>query len=49
MLFGKNDNGNNLAYIGEAENIRQRLLQHLASKEFWNESIVFISKDNNLN
>ena len=49
MLFGKNDDGNNLAYIGEAENIKQRLLQHLASKEFWNESIVFISKDNNLN
>ena len=49
MLFGKNDNGDNLAYIGEAENIKQRLLQHLASKEFWNESIVFISKDNNLN
>jgi hypothetical protein len=23
MLFGKNDNGDNLAYIGEAENIKQ--------------------------
>ena len=49
ILFGKNENGNNLAYIGEAENIKQRLLQHRGSKDFWNETIVFISKDNNLN
>lgn len=49
ILFGKSENGNNLAYIGEAENIKQRLLQHLGSKDFWNETIVFISKDNNLN
>ena len=49
LLFGKNENGDSLAYIGEAENIKQRLLQHLGMKEFWNESIVFISKDNNLN
>ena len=49
ILFGKDDAGNNMAYIGEAENIRQRLLQHLSAKDFWNETIVFISKDNNLN
>lgn len=49
ILFGKDDSGQNLAYIGEAENIRQRLSQHLKSLEWWNETIVFISKDNNLN
>ena len=49
LLFGKDENGRNLAYIGEAENIRQRLAQHVGTKEFWNEAIVFISKDNNLN
>ena len=49
LLFGKNEIGNNLAYIGEAENIKQRLLQHLGSKEFWNEAIIFVSKDDNLN
>lgn len=49
LLFGKDESGRNLAYIGEAENIRQRLLQHVGAKEFWNEAIVFISKDNNLN
>ena len=50
ILFGKNEaENNNIAYIGEAENIRQRLLQHLGTKDFWNEAIIFISKDNNLN
>lgn len=36
-------------YIGEAEDIFKRLIQHVKEKDFWNESIVFISKDENLN
>lgn len=36
-------------YIGEAENIFNRLTQHLKEKDFWNEAIAFISKDDNLN
>lgn len=36
-------------YIGEAENIFNRLSQHVKEKDFWNEAIVFISKDDNLN
>src|SRR5271165_1455716 len=36
-----------LAYIGEAEIIRERLKQHKA-REFWVSVIVFISKDENL-
>ena len=36
-------------YIGEAENIFTRLTQHVKEKDFWNEAIVFISKDDNLN
>lgn len=36
-------------YIGEAENIFNRLTQHIKEKDFWNEAIVFISKDDNLN
>ena len=36
-------------YIGEAENIFNRLTQHVKEKDFWNETIVFISKDDNLN
>lgn len=50
FLFGKDDDSNiDQVYIGEAENIYNRLLQHLSEKDFWNECVVFISKDNNLN
>lgn len=51
ILFGRTDNieEKDLAYIGEAEGIRNRLENHLAQKDFWNEAITFISKDNNLN
>lgn len=41
--------GTNQVYIGEAENVFERLNQHLSNKEFWTECIVFISKDDNLN
>ena len=49
LLFGKDDEGKYLVYIGEAETILKRLNQHLNQKDFWNETIVFISKDENLN
>jgi len=51
MLFGLSDDVNkkNKIYIGEAENIYNRLCQHKKQKTFWNEAIVFISKDENLN
>lgn len=52
FLFGKNDTDNQMiVYIGEAENVYERLKQHDApsGKDFWNECIVFISKDNRLN
>nr|DAH06872.1 MAG TPA: hypothetical protein [Caudoviricetes sp.] len=50
FLFGTDDEtGNLLVYIGEAENIIYRLKQHLNDKDYWNEVIAFISKDDNLN
>ena len=49
LLFGKNEEGKDLVYIGEAENVLVRLNQHLSSKDFWNETVIFISKDENLN
>lgn len=49
LLFGKDEEGKDLVYIGEAESILKRLIQHLNQKDFWNETIVFISKDDNLN
>ena len=41
------ETGENRAYIGEAEVIRDRLKQH-KSKDFWNAVVVFVSKDENL-
>ncbi len=51
FLFGKSDldSEKNIVYIGEAENIIKRLLQHLNEKDYWNEAVIFISKDENLN
>lgn len=51
ILFGKSNKSENkeLAYIGEAEGIYKRLNQHLSQKDFWNEALIFVSKDENLN
>lgn len=50
FLFGvDDDSGKPLVYIGESENIYDRLKQHLDGKDFWNEVITFISKDEQLN
>ncbi len=49
LLFGKSVEGKPLMYIGEAETIIDRLKQHVSQKEFWNEVILFMSKDENLN
>lgn len=47
FLFGADpESGDPLAYIGEAEVIRDRLKQHKA-KDFWNSVVVFVSKDEN--
>lgn len=39
--------GDPMAYIGEAEVIRDRIKQH-KSKDFWVSAVVFVSKDENL-
>ena len=50
ILFGVDETtGENRAYIGEAEDIYVRLLQHNKNKQFWSECIVFVSQDNSLN
>lgn len=49
LLFGKSENEKDQAYIGEAESILKRLEQQLIKQDFWNEAVVFISKDDNLN
>ena len=53
FLFCKEDDGSDSVYIGEAENVRERLVQHLrdyqAEKEkyYWNTAVVFIGRDVN--
>ena len=36
------------AYIGESENVIKRLIDHERNKDFWNEVVIFTSKDENL-
>lgn len=49
ILFGTDaDTGRQLAYIGEADNVLGRLQDHLKNKEFWQEVVMFTSKDLNL-
>lgn len=48
-LLISNSEDDNSVYVGEAENIFERLLSHISEKKKWNEVIVFIRKDKNLN
>ncbi|GMQ49377.1 GIY-YIG nuclease family protein [Vibrio sp. 10N] len=49
FLFGVDEtSGNSAVYIGEAENVLDRLQSHIANKDFWNEVVFFTSKDENL-
>lgn len=53
FLFCKEDDGSDSVYIGEAENVRERLVQHIrdyqAEKEkyYWSTAVIFIGKDLN--
>ena len=47
FLLNKNDENPSI-YIGESENVYERLLQHL-NEDTWNEALIFVKKDNNLN
>lgn len=48
FLFESSSAENNLAYIGESEDVFKRLADHDRKKDFWNEVIIFTSKDENL-
>ncbi|PCJ83206.1 MAG: hypothetical protein COA54_15785 [Thiotrichaceae bacterium] len=48
FLIGNDiETGEPSAYVGEAEEVAKRLKQHI-SKEFWNQAVAFVSKDENL-
>src|SRR5436305_9983610 len=49
FLFGLDEESTQMkAYIGEAENVYNRLQNHSINKEFWNEVVFIVSKDENL-
>jgi hypothetical protein len=48
FLIGHNEDDKEIVYVGESEGVFNRLIQH-QEKDFWTESLVFISKDENLN
>ena len=53
FLFCKEDDDSNSVYIGEAENVKERLMQHLRNynsekeKYYWSTAIIFIGRDLN--
>lgn len=53
FLFCKEDDDSNSVYIGEAENVKERLMQHLRyynsekEKYYWSTAIIFIGRDLN--
>ena len=53
FLFCKEDDESDSVYIGEAENVKERLLQHMrdyqAEKEkyYWNTAVIFTGRDLN--
>src|SRR5690606_36003136 len=48
FLIGEDNRNQNKVYIGEAENVWDRLKNHDTKKDFWSEVILFSSKDENL-
>lgn len=53
FLFCKEEDGSDSVYIGEAENVKERLVQHLrdyqAEKEkyYWTTAVIFVGRDLN--
>lgn len=47
ILLGEKD-GDTAAYIGEGEDIRQRIKNHAQSKDWWNQAVIVTSTGNNL-
>ena len=47
MLLGQSDDGSS-AYVGEAENLRERIRSHEKTKEDWWERVVLVTAANNV-
>ncbi|MEZ9202831.1 GIY-YIG nuclease family protein [Vibrio splendidus] len=48
FLFENAAGDENSVYVGESENVFKRLADHDRQKDFWNEVVIFTSKDENL-
>lgn len=49
LLLGEDEGqGGRVAYIGQSDDVSNRLVQHDAKKDFWDEVVVVTSKDTNL-
>lgn len=48
LLIGAEQLSAREVYVGEAEDVLGRLKQHLVAKDFWQEALIFTSKDENL-
>jgi len=48
FLIGAEGEGDRKVYVGESENVADRLKDHIRKKEFWQEVVLFTSKDDNL-
>jgi hypothetical protein len=48
LFEGSSNDAENRVYIGESENVIKRLSDHDRLKDFWNELVIFTSKDENL-
>lgn len=53
FLFCREDDNSDSVYIGEAENVKERLMQHLRDyqsekeKYYWNSAVIFVGRDLN--
>lgn len=48
FLLGRAEDGALKVYIGEAQNVLDRIYQQVRDKDFWNEVILFVNKDENM-
>lgn len=48
LIYQNNELNQKELYIGEAENVSNRINQHLKGKEWWEDFVIFISKDTTL-
>lgn len=46
FLFGQDETGDPLCYIGESDNVRKRLSEHDAKKDFWTHAVGLVSLTN---